>query len=97
MSEFEHAGYVYVQINKGVYGLAQEGLLENEILAKRLSKNGFSQTPHTPGLWKHHTNPIQFALVVDNVCIKYENKKDAQDLINALERNYEPVSVDWDG
>ena len=25
--KFEHAGYVYVQINKGIYGLAQEGLL----------------------------------------------------------------------
>ena len=29
VSEFKHAGYVYVQINKGVYGLAQAGMLEN--------------------------------------------------------------------
>ena len=27
--KFEHAGYVYVQINKGMYGLAQAGLLAN--------------------------------------------------------------------
>ena len=29
VSEFEHSGYVYVQINKGMYGLAQAGLLAN--------------------------------------------------------------------
>ena len=95
--EFEHDGYVYVQINKGMYGLEQTGLLANELLAKRLAKHGFSQTPHTPGLCKHHTKPIQFALVVDDFGIKYKNKQDAQDLINALEINYEAVSVDWDG
>ena len=48
--EFEHDRYVYVQINKGMYGLAQAGLLVNEILAKQLAKHGFTQTQHTPGL-----------------------------------------------
>ena len=50
VSEFEHAGYVYVQINKGMYGLAQAVLLANELLEKRLAKHGFKKTPHTPGL-----------------------------------------------
>ena len=94
VSEFEHAGYLYKEINKGMYGLAQEGLLENELLAKRLKKQGFNQTPHTPGLWRQHTKPIQFSLVVGDFGIKYDNKQDAQDLINALENNYEAVSVD---
>ena len=75
--DFEHAGYVYVKIYKGMYGMAQAGLLENELLAKKLEKHGFNQTPHTPGLCIHHTKPIQFALVVDNFGIKYENKQDA--------------------
>ena len=70
VSDFEHSGYVYVKINKGMYGLAQEGLLANELLAKRLAKHVFNQTPHTPGLWRHHTKPIQFALVVDDFGIK---------------------------
>ena len=97
LSEFKHAGYVYVKINKGMYGLAQAGIIANELLAKRLAKHGFNQTPQNTGLWRHHTKPIQFALVVDYSGIKYENKQDAQDLINALEKNYEEVSVDWDG
>ena len=77
MSESEHAVYVYVKINNGMYILAQACLLENELLAKRLAEHGFNQTPHTPGLWKNHTNPIQFALVVENFVIKYENKQDS--------------------
>ena len=80
-----------------MYGLSKAGLIENELLAKRLAKHGFSQTPHTPGICKHHTKPIQFALVVEYFGIEYKNKQDAQDLINALEINYESVSVDWDG
>ena len=72
--EFEHTGYVYVKINKGMYGLAQAGLLANELLSKRLAKHGFNQTPHSPCLWRHHTKSIQFALVVDYFGIKYENK-----------------------
>ena len=97
VSKFEHEGYVYVKINKGMYGMEHAGLKANELLAKKLAKHGFSQTPQTPGSWKHHTKPIQFTLVVDDFGIKYENKQYAQYLINALESNYEAVSVDWDG
>ena len=50
VSDFEHAGYVYVQIDKGMYGLAQAVLLANELLEKRLAKHGFNKTPHTPGI-----------------------------------------------
>ena len=97
VSELEHSGYVFVQINKGMYGLTQAGLLANEPLAKSLAKQGFKKTPHTPGLWRHHAKPTQFTLVVDNFGIKYEKKQDAQDLINALEKNYDAVSVNWGG
>ena len=31
-SEFAHDGYVYVQINKGMYGFVQAGLLANDPL-----------------------------------------------------------------
>ena len=47
ISEFENDGYVYVQINKGMYGLAQAGLLANELLSKRLVKHGFTQKKHS--------------------------------------------------
>ena len=34
VSEFKHAGYVYIQVNKGIYGLAQAGMLANELWQK---------------------------------------------------------------
>ena len=74
VSKFEHIGYIYVQINNGMYGLAQMGLLVNALLTNRLAKHRFKKTPHTPGLWRHHAKPIQFALVVDSLGIKYEKK-----------------------
>ena len=65
---------MYVKINNCMYGLAQAGMIANELFEKRLAKHGFKKTPHTPGLWRHHTNPIQFTLVVDYFGIKYKKK-----------------------
>mgnify|MGYP003513481215 FL=1 len=51
----DDAGYVWMRIDKGMYGLPQAGILANQLLAKRLAKHGYYQTPHTNGLWKHTT------------------------------------------
>jgi hypothetical protein len=67
-----------------MYGLPQAGLLTNKLLACRLAKYGYYQTIHTPGLWKHTWQPIQFALVVDDFGIKYEDTKHATHLVAAL-------------
>ena len=91
-----HNGYVYVQINKGMYGLPQAGKLANQLLAKRLAKHGYFQCPYTPGFWKHTWRPISFTLVVDNFGIKYVSDLHAKHLLQALQQNYE-VSTDWTG
>jgi hypothetical protein len=36
-----------------VYGLPQAGILAQELLEQRLNKHGYSQSPITPGLWRH--------------------------------------------
>ncbi|KAL7447610.1 hypothetical protein ACHAXS_000009 [Conticribra weissflogii] len=89
-------GFVYMEIQKGMYGLPQASILANQLLKKRLAKYGYYKVPHTPGLWKHHLRPIQFTLVVDDFGIKYVNKKDAKHLLNALKDHYK-VEVDWTG
>jgi hypothetical protein len=48
-------GYVHAEINKGMYGLPQAGLLANKLLKKRLNTHGYYQHRHTPGLWAHRT------------------------------------------
>ena len=34
-------GWVYFEINRGVYGLPQSGILSNNLLGKRISKHGY--------------------------------------------------------
>ena len=89
--------HVYVEINKGMYGLPQAGILANKLLSKRLAKYEFHQTDHTPGLWTHKTRSIKFALVVDDFGFQYNNKQDADYLIMALRNDYKDVTVDWTG
>jgi hypothetical protein len=45
-------GYIYIEIQKGMYGLLQAGiLLANQLLQKCLTVHGYMPTPQTPGLW----------------------------------------------
>ena len=46
-------GFVYMQIEKGMYGLPQAGILSNKLLRKNLAPHGYYEMPHTPGLWKN--------------------------------------------
>ena len=57
-------GYVYIEIQKGMYGLPQAGILVNKLLKTRLADH----------LFTHKTRPIWFTLVVDNFGIKYNGK-----------------------
>jgi hypothetical protein len=91
-----HNGYVYIRINKGMYGPPQAGKLANDLLAKRLAKHAYYQSPFIQGLWKHTWRPIQFTLVVDDFGVKYEGKAHADHLISVLAENYED-STDWSG
>ena len=69
-------GFKYFEINKGMYGLPQAGKIANDKLIKELSVKGFEPTNHTPGLLKHITVPMTFAIVVDNLGIKYTHEED---------------------
>ncbi|MCP4748318.1 MAG: hypothetical protein GY874_19600, partial [Desulfobacteraceae bacterium] len=81
-------GFVYMEINKGMYGLPQAGILANKLLKKRLAKHGYFELPHTPGLWKHVTRPISFTLVVDDFGIKYVGKEHLGHLLAAIKQDY---------
>ena len=89
-------GYVYMQIERGMYGLPQAGILANKLLRKRLEPHGYYEVDHTPGLWRHKTLPVQFTLVVDDFGVKYQGKENAMHLINALKEEYE-IDIDWKG
>lgn len=54
---FDEHGFIYMQIQKGMYGLKQAGKIANNQLKKFLAPHGYRPT-RTPGLWKHDNKPI---------------------------------------
>jgi hypothetical protein len=81
-------GYIYCQIRKGMYGLPQAGIIAQQLLEERLEKDGYCQSKTTPGLWMHDTRPISFSLVVDDFGVKYVGEKNAQHLLDTVQKYY---------
>ena len=48
-----HKGFVFMDIQKGKYGLPQAGKISNDKLKLHLAKFGYEQARITPGLWRH--------------------------------------------
>jgi hypothetical protein len=60
LNKLSQDGKVYIEVQKGMYGLPQAGILANELLQRNLAKDGYSLTTHTHGLWTNDTRPISF-------------------------------------
>ena len=95
-SKVNGAGFVYIKIKKGMYGLKQAAVLAYDNLVRQLKPFGYAPIPHTIGMWKHTSKPITFCLCVDDFGVKYYKKSDVHHLIQALNQNY-ATSVDWSG
>eukprot|EP00804_Cyclotella_cryptica_P018237 CCRYP_005972-RC/>CCRYP_005972-RC protein AED:0.07 eAED:0.01 QI:0/-1/0/1/-1/0/1/0/582 len=89
-------GYVYVRVQKGMYGLPQAGIIAQQLLESRLVAHGYRQSTVTPGFWKHDWRPIAFALCVDDFGVKYVGIKHAKHLLQTLNTHY-TTSHDWKG
>eukprot|EP00804_Cyclotella_cryptica_P028165 CCRYP_011030-RA/>CCRYP_011030-RA protein AED:0.16 eAED:0.16 QI:0/0/0/1/0.25/0/5/0/1115 len=89
-------GHVYMEIRRGCYGLPQAGILANKLLKQRLATDGYFELPHTPGLFKHISRPIQFTLVIDDFRIKYIGQQHLDHLLQTIKKHYD-VTVDHTG
>eukprot|EP00804_Cyclotella_cryptica_P015967 CCRYP_004129-RA/>CCRYP_004129-RA protein AED:0.18 eAED:0.18 QI:0/0/0/1/0/0/2/0/948 len=89
-------GYVYVRVQKGMYGLPQAGIIAQQLLESRLVAHGYRQSTVTPGFWKHDWRPIAFALCVDDFGVKYVGIEHAKHLLQTLNTHY-TTSHDWKG
>ena len=70
-------GWIYMRIEKGMYGLKQAGIIANQELVKHMAPFGYHPVKHTPGLWVHNSRKILFSLVVDDFCVQYCSTEDA--------------------
>jgi hypothetical protein len=96
LNKLAQDGKVYIEIQKGMYGLPQAGILANELLQRNLAKDGYRPTTHTHGLWTHDTRPISFSLVVDDFGVKYVGQEHAEHLMACIKKKYN-ISSDWNG
>jgi hypothetical protein len=94
--ELSQDGKVYIEIQKGIYGLPQEDILANELLQHNLAKDGYRPTTHTHGLWTHNTRPLSFLLVVNDFGVKYVSCKNDEHLMACIKKHYN-ISSDWNG
>ncbi len=83
-----HIGYVYLCMERAVWGLPQAGILANKLLQKRLVPHRYYKCINTPGLWKHEWHPISFTLVVDDFGLKYVGKEHANHLVECIRTKY---------
>ena len=90
LMEMQSNGFVYVQIDGGMYGLPQATRLANDKLIPRLKAAGYYQAKHTPGLFRHKTKPVMFCLIVDDFGVQYTGKEHAEHLLStALDYKYQ--------
>jgi len=94
--QYKYNGWIYFEINNGVYGLKQAGKLANNLLTEQLATHGYYQCATTPGLWLHKWRPITFVLIVDDFGIQYVQRHHADHLLDALKQDYK-VTTDWTG
>jgi hypothetical protein len=89
-------GWVYIKMQKAVWGLPQAGILANKCLRRKLAPFGYYKCINTPGLWRHESCPLTFTLVVDDFGIKFVNKNDVDHLISSIKKTY-TLTKDWTG
>ena len=64
-------GFIYIRINKGMYGLKQAALLAYDNIVNILEPHGYYPEPNTQEIWAHKTKSIRFCVCVDDFSIKY--------------------------
>jgi hypothetical protein len=87
---------IHFQVNKGMYGLPQAGLLAQQRLVTHLGVNGYTQSDVVPCLFRHKDNGVTFVLVVDDFGIKYTNAAGRDHLLDTLRRLYK-ITYDPEG
>ena len=96
LQKLVHNCFVYIDVQKAMYGLPQAGQVAYKNLKKHLNSNGYHKIQRTEGYWRHETKNISFPLIVDDFGIKCIRKENGEHLLNTLKKNYE-VEVDWTG
>jgi hypothetical protein len=89
-------GWVYIEMQRAVWGLPQAGILANKRLHRNLAPFRYYECSNTLGLWHHESRPLTFTLVVDDFGLKFVDKDDVDHLISSIKKSY-TLTEDWSG
>jgi hypothetical protein len=87
LHQYIHNNSVLFEVTKSMYGLPHAGKIAQDVLVERLAAHGYHQTG-TICLFRHSSNGVAFALVVDDFGVKFQNLAGAEDLIRCLQLYY---------
>jgi hypothetical protein len=94
----DEAGNLYAEVNKGMYGLphklAKLPVSDFRLLPRLAKAAGYIEAGRIPGLFKHKTNSIKFALVVDDFLVKSCCQADLDHLQATVREHYNTITVD---
>jgi hypothetical protein len=96
MEQYFDNDSIHFQVNKGMYGLPQAGLLAQQRLVDHLAKHGYTQSDIVPCLFRHSDNGVSFVLVVDDFGIIHETIAGRDHLLKTLRLLY-TITVDENG
>jgi len=91
LDQYIDRGVVYFEVNKGMYGLKQAGLLANDRIVTLFDKHGYKQSKYIPQLFFSEDKSTAFCLVVDDLLIK-ANEANRDKLYECLRTQYEIVT-----
>ena len=77
--------FIYFKVVKCLYGNPASGRLSFDKLKGILQDGGFIEHPLVDCLFLHKTRNIVFALIVDDMGIKYANEDDLDYLLQIIE------------
>ena len=89
-------GTIYFQVVKCMYGHPASGRLSNQKLVSILKAAGYHEDAFVDCLFNHATRNITFALVVDDMGIKYSKVEDVEHLVATIAPHWK-VKLDYSG
>ena len=78
---YQYHSFLYKEIQKGIYGLPQDGVLANKLFKRPIAQKGYVEMLFTSGLCTHIYQLISFILVIYDFSVK---DVDANHLIHTL-------------
>jgi hypothetical protein len=96
LEQYFEGDIMHFEVNKGMYGLPQAGLLAQNRLIDHLAVHGYTQSTLVPCPFQHRDNGVTFVLVVDDFGIKAKTAAGREHLLATLRKMY-TITVDVAG